>query len=82
MTDDAAVVKAANWLRVTAKKDEDVRTALFNAYRKHEVTNISELARDQPQLVLDLCEAMQEMFLDVDAMNAHDDELRGVWKSD
>lgn len=81
MTDEAAVTRAANWLRVTAKQDEDVKLALFAAYRRHEVTNISELARDHPNEVLALCEALQDMLEGVADMDRYDAEVRELWRS-
>lgn len=74
----------ANWLRNMAKEDDDVRAALFAAYRQFGVSNISEFAKQQPKELRVLAAAMRDMLVAVDEMAAADEALRErreTWRS-
>lgn len=72
------LLAASIWLADQAKRDPDVKAALYAAFHRCEVSNISELLTQFPLVVEALYEGMREMMEGAEDMDRYDAEYRSL----
>lgn len=76
---DVTPTRAGFWLQDRARQDPDVKMLVHAAYRKYQVSNMSELVVAHEDVVMALYEGAVDMLEGVDDMQSYDGRVRDSW---